>query len=316
MDGSRNHVIEVLRFVAAAAIVVLHLPTLGWSGSWGVDMFFIISGFVMMLSTQTRHEKFLVKRIIRIVPIYWIMTFAVFLVALLMPSVLNNTSADPAHLMKSLFFVPFDKNGAGHFPVLFVGWTLNYEMFFYVIFAVALGINAKYKDVITALVLFGFVIALRPVAGFLPDVYGNLIILEFVLGLALFEIINQRRPGRLILYAVIYVLPLIFYDDAITNRAYRFGAPCFLAALVSLVVFRRVKFPKLMVTLGGASYALYLSHAYIIQFCDKVLKLFSNGTQANCMATAGVFIMTLIAAVLIYKTLEVPVTKWLRKKWV
>ncbi len=62
-------IIEFMRFIAASAVVCVHLPIVG-SGEWGVDLFFVISGFVMMSSTATGTEKFYVKRLIRILPIY------------------------------------------------------------------------------------------------------------------------------------------------------------------------------------------------------------------------------------------------------
>jgi peptidoglycan/LPS O-acetylase OafA/YrhL len=315
MDSSRNQIIEVLRFLAAAAIVVVHLPTMGWPyASLGVDMFFIISGFVMMLSTTKNHDQFFLKRLIRIVPIYWVLTIVIFIVALLAPEVLNNTSGSVADLMKSLLFIPFDKNGAGHFPILFVGWTLNYEMFFYAAFAAALYLNFKNRDLVVGFIFLGLVVLLQKQDAFLLQVYSDPIILEFVLGFALFEVLGQRRPGRLLLFVLIYSAPLILTDIEISHRAYKFGAPCFVMALLALHFFRAVKFPKTIVTLGGASYALYLSHPYVIQFCDKVLNIFDHGLMGRIITTLIVFAVTCVIAILIYKVFEHPVTQSLRTR--
>ena len=121
--------IQLLRFLAALAVIGVHLPLIN-AGGFGVDIFFFISGFIISYVTIRGRDHFLLKRIIRVVPIYWLLTFGVFGLAAIAPTLLNNTTADLVHLAKSLFFVPFDKNGSGLFPVLFVGWTLNYEMFF------------------------------------------------------------------------------------------------------------------------------------------------------------------------------------------
>ena len=131
-DGLQNKItnIQVLRFIAAFSVMMVHLPLIGF-GIWGVDIFFVISGFIMMYVTEKNHKNFFLKRLIRIIPIYWILTFGVFSVAILKPDLLNNTTADYEHLLKSLFFIPFNKNETGHFPILFLGWTLNYEMIFY-----------------------------------------------------------------------------------------------------------------------------------------------------------------------------------------
>ncbi|OTA19619.1 acyltransferase [Xenorhabdus beddingii] len=133
MDKQKYEIIEIMRFIAASAVVCVHIPTIE-IGHWGVDVFFIISGFVMMASTKNSGENFFIKRIIRVAPIYWLFTLGVFMIALIAPKLLNNTTPDFINLFKSILFIPFDKNGIGHFPILFVGWTLNYEMFFYFLF--------------------------------------------------------------------------------------------------------------------------------------------------------------------------------------
>ncbi len=315
MDSSRNQIIEALRFLAAAAIVVVHLPTMGWAyASFGVDMFFIISGFVMMLSTTKTHDKFFFKRMIRIVPIYWLLTMFIFSVAIIMPEVLNNTSGDMADLAKSLFFIPFDKNGVGHYPILFVGWTLNYEMFFYAVFALALFLNFKNRDLIVAIAFFGLVFLFHGNERFLFQVYGDPIILEFILGFALFEVLGQRRLSRLLVYALLYFSPLILADITLSHRAYKLGFPCLIIAALALHYLKNVRIPKLIVMLGGASYALYLSHVYVIQFCDKVLHVFQFGQMASVIMTMIVFALTCVIAVVIYRFFERPVNQWLRAR--
>ncbi len=168
--------LELLRFVAALLVVLFHLPSIG-IGEFGVDIFFVISGYVMMLSTATGSHQFLLKRLIRIVPLYWAATLAVFLIALLIPSLLNNTSANLVHLIKSLLFVPFDKNGTGHQPLLTIGWTLNFEMYFYLLFAVGCALSHRYRAVITASLLVGFIVLLGQGESFLARVYSDAIVL-------------------------------------------------------------------------------------------------------------------------------------------
>ena len=143
-DGLQNkiEIIQVLRFFAAFSVMMVHLPIIGF-GIWGVDIFFVISGFIMMYVTENNQKNFLIKRIIRIVPLYWILTLGVFSIAIFYPDLLNNTTANFEHLIKSLFFVPFDKNSSGHFPILFLGWTLNFEIIFYILFSISLFFQKK-----------------------------------------------------------------------------------------------------------------------------------------------------------------------------
>ena len=78
-DGLQNKIdsIQILRFLAAFSVMMVHLPLFGF-GAWGVDIFFVISGFIMMYVTESNERNFLVKRIIRIVPLYWMLTMGVF----------------------------------------------------------------------------------------------------------------------------------------------------------------------------------------------------------------------------------------------
>lgn len=77
--------IQLLRAIAATAVVVYHIP-LFREGAWGVDIFFVISGFIMALVTERSTRHFFAKRVIRVVPLYWLGTFGVFGVACCCPT--------------------------------------------------------------------------------------------------------------------------------------------------------------------------------------------------------------------------------------
>ena len=106
---TKNSSIEILRFIAVFAVVFYHIPNIGF-GSFGVDLFFVISGFVMLLSTEQNSDNFFLKRLTRILPTYFIFTIVIFFIAFNFPELVNNTTADFNHLIKSTFFLPFNKN--------------------------------------------------------------------------------------------------------------------------------------------------------------------------------------------------------------
>ncbi|MFZ0607334.1 MAG: hypothetical protein WAM75_06630 [Xanthobacteraceae bacterium] len=118
----------------------------------------------------------------------WLGTLAVFAIAGIAPSLLNSTTTNVTELIKSLFFIPYVKdNGLTH-PVLFLGWTLNYEIFFYGIFAFALSFGARLAPiiataVITSLVLIGL---LFPIHTEPFQFWTRPIMLEFLLGVWIF----------------------------------------------------------------------------------------------------------------------------------
>ena len=137
--------IQILRAVAALAVVVMHIgielrywakATLTWTeaGNAGVDLFFVISGFIMVFIAWDRFGSrgapvdFFVRRLIRIVPLYWLVTTGY---------VLANSYPASRIITSYLFVLDFSANAAP-LPVVLQGWTLNYEMFFYLVLALAL----------------------------------------------------------------------------------------------------------------------------------------------------------------------------------
>src|SRR5689334_8064102 len=102
-------------------------------GSFGIDVFFVISGYIMARildsGSPPSGDFFFRRRILRIVPPYWFFTISLFCAAAVAPQVMGATRADSAELIKSLLFIPFVKEDGRTQPLLFLGWTLNVEMF-------------------------------------------------------------------------------------------------------------------------------------------------------------------------------------------
>lgn len=311
--GQKLDVIEAIRFIAAISVVFVHIPTVG-VGHFGVDTFFIISGFVMMLSTARSHDNFFLKRVIRIVPTYYLFTLGVFCVALISPTLLNNTTPNIEHLLKSLAFVPFDKNGAGHAPILFLGWTLNYEMYFYLLFAVALAIQPGYRAPLTTLLIFAVWYLSAGSELFPLQVYHDFIVFEFVIGMLIYLALYGQDWRQFAMTLAILLLAMALSDDTFGHRFYKFGLPSAVLITLALALLGNISFPKLILTLGGASYALYLTHPYVIQVFDKITHWFSGTSTQQAAALILSLILTNILAVGIFLYLEKPLGRYLRAK--
>lgn len=161
--SSRINSIECLRGISALLVVCYHYreflnditPKLGHmlfeNGRIGVDIFFVLSGFAIYLSTQAPSEqvvrRFLLRRFFRIVPLAWLLMAVVWLIT---PGISALTT------LKSVLFIPLSPESAPFFGynILPVAWTLTYELCFYVLFALALGVAPRQRGlVVTALVL-------------------------------------------------------------------------------------------------------------------------------------------------------------------
>tara|TARA_B100000886_G_scaffold124102_1_gene83613 strand:- start:584 stop:1567 length:984 start_codon:yes stop_codon:yes gene_type:complete len=323
--GLQNKIesIQVLRFFAAFSVMMVHLPVFEF-GIWGVDIFFVISGFIMMYVTKNNEKFFLLKRIFRIVPLYWILTLGVFVLAIFIPEVLNNTTANIAHLIKSLFFIPFDKNGTGHFPILFLGWTLNFEVIFYFLFFLSLVFFKENRMIACSIFIIIFLVLNKVFSekNFIFETYANDIFIEFIFGMVLFTIwkryknkISTNLTNHFICLTILLVSIFIlnYYNF---SRSISYGLPSLILAIYFLFFLNHLKFPKILISLGDASYCIYLLHPYVIQFFYKILEINKYDIIIELVFTLIISIIVFIISLLVYKFIEFPINGSLRKKFI
>jgi peptidoglycan/LPS O-acetylase OafA/YrhL len=279
--------IQFLRAGAALAVAVMHyqmdaqraglsdgLPFFFRMGNAGVDVFFVISGFVMVYSSQalfgtTRGPfKFFLRRVARIVPIYWIITSIYIAMAVAIPAFGKGYS--PSSIAGSCLFIPVERVSGVVEPVVGQGWTLNYEMLFYAIFAIAIVARPRIAVAAVALALAVLVVAGRIFTLPLPfSFWASDIVLEFVFGAALGLLRGLRIPKAAgwVLIAGGVALTVI-----VTQALdYVSGPRCILFGLPAALIVAGASFPDFspnrrrwaaLTLLGSASYALYLSHSF------------------------------------------------------
>lgn len=184
--------VQYARAVAALSVLIFHAAQrsgLDFAiGARGVDLFFVISGFIMWtvsIERETTPSAFMIARVKRIVPLYWIATSFLVLGALLgaFPTLRQELSG--SHVLQSLLFIPHVSPGSGEiWPVLVPGWTLNLEMFFYGLFAVSLVLTPAVRLAALSILFLALVAAgvvLRP-ENAIALTYTNPLILEFIAG--------------------------------------------------------------------------------------------------------------------------------------
>jgi peptidoglycan/LPS O-acetylase OafA/YrhL len=329
--------IQVLRAVAALAVVAFHFSVslqqdfhltndpLFSAGASGVDIFFVISGFIMSYTTARPDQRsptaFVFKRLARIVPLYWVMSLAIFVVALAAPALLRSVTASPADLLRSLFFIPYVRPDGMMEPILFLGWTLNYEMFFYAIFAASLLISRRYYLVIT----MGAILALTTVGRFVhggpfTTFYTNGLMLEFVWGCLLF-LVFQRWPKRLTGLSWLWILGAAlllvqnFFELGLPREIEK-GLPAVL--IVGGVLGASMKDGALRRTfarIGDASYSLYLGHPYALELSAKIaIALLGASVVSATLAGIVGLAISILAALASYALLERPSNDWIRRR--
>jgi exopolysaccharide production protein ExoZ len=341
-------VVQVLRALAALMVAMHHAQydaaavaaragqpftyskLLPWTA--GVDIFFVISGFIMVYASADlfgRREGprlFLGRRVARIVPLYWAVTTLFLLIALIVPSAINSAAPSVWQVVASYLFIP--TTGAdGHVqPVYTLGWTLNYEMFFYVLFALAIVLQRAQAVVAVTVALLLFVVVRPFVAPLSPTLafWGDPIVLEFVFGMVL-GLMRTRGVSlpfavRLMLAAAGLVLlhfDLVRPDAPLPLPAIvAYGIPA--ALLVAAAAFHRDsetpwRFERPLAALGDASYALYLVHPFAIRVLRELVLALGVGALLGPWAFVGIALVLAVAAALaVYRLFERPTTQALR----
>jgi exopolysaccharide production protein ExoZ len=267
--------IQVLRGLAAVLVVIFHafqwLDDQFWIGAAGVDVFFVISGFIIWRVAAREAQSpasFLWRRFTRVAPAYWVATGVVAAAVLVDPLFLPQVAVTPAHLFLSLAFIQHRDPHGLIFPLLPPGWSLNYEALFYGIVGLALFAPPRRRlAVVTAalfaVVAFGF--AVPPAYGFI----ANPMLLQFAIGawLGRQESLGLRlEPKAGLGFAISGALILAaLWVAGFRNEFFRpllWGAPAamIVAGFVALEGHPRFKPPAFLIRLGDASYAIYLCH--------------------------------------------------------
>ena len=328
--------VQYLRAVAALAVFYFHLSEafknhsssngvpIEQIGAAGVDLFFVISGFIMAMivwNRPTTFSGFLKDRLIRIVPLYWMLTLVVFAIAVFAPTLLGSTKADLLQLFHSLVFVPYGVNESSSVPTLVVGWTLNYEMFFYCIIACFAGFAKDRWLIATSTFICGASLAgffIQPSNGYVAF-YLDPIILEFPMGILVFHYWrltsnkqNKFFSGALFVASII-AIALLFNKDPGQYRFIYWGIPAalLLYAALNVITFKS----EGLRLLGNWSYSIYLLHVFLIMGFHKVLvPTLPTMTIPWFLMVATVTVSLIAVSAISFYVFERPVTRWLKSK--
>jgi exopolysaccharide production protein ExoZ len=279
--------IQVLRFFAAAAVIAFHAAgvapdgfkvpdgaaafALSYGGR-GVDLFFVISGFIIFYATHISYAthgarltaaEFLRRRVERIVPLYFFVIFAVTILGVTLPATFGTPGwFTPRHILKSLAFIAFTD---GEMPVVYVGWSLEYEMYFYLAVALLMALTRDvWRNIVmifSALVTLGRIPGVDAALGHY-SFFADPLILEFVFGVIVSGVFVNGRVSWPIQAAAACAIAAVLVTDP-ASRVIVSGVPsaCLVAA-AAFVSRKRIdpSWPELaMARLGDASYSIYLA---------------------------------------------------------
>jgi exopolysaccharide production protein ExoZ len=339
MSSNKLEGIQILRGYAAMLVVVTHLWSVGVLsstlrfgriGGLGVDIFFIISGFIMCYSLKDRlgaddSFTFLKKRVHRVFPVYLIVLIP-FLAQYIYFGSGEKTSVDTMLVAGNLLLLPSFFGGEDYRMLVGPAWTLIYELFFYVLFAGAI-CSSKSKDraIYTVMIFIVSMVAVVNLSGLKGErlqwanfqyMIGDTLLFNFVIGCICYFV--WRKYGRAVFNfwtavgsAIVLTIVALALGKAGFPRIISLGLPASGIVLVFLFAeFKTRSVTKLLLFLGSASYSIYLVHAVIAHW--KYIILASCASE-NDLTGALLTVGAVAAGCIFYVIVEKPISRVLHK---
>ncbi|MGY8661253.1 acyltransferase [Bradyrhizobium sp. UFLA05-109] len=339
--AARPQLVSIQYLRALAALMVLVTHALYWplesrneallvTGRLGVEIFFVLSGFIItVIGGEARFEPiaFARNRILRIVPMYWVATLLVVGLATASPSSFLTTVPTTEGIIKSLLFIPSDMPKA---PLLRLGWTLDYEAFFYLVFGSLFFVRSATRTALLAILFVGLIVIGRVIdqPSHVQDFYTSPSLLGFLVGAGvgrLYQLGLLQRLGRIqvlgLLAAGALSLSVLYRTDPdvhllLFHLSMSFGAMTIVVAVIWAEEAGRLPVVPAFRFLGDASYSLYLFHFFAMAAAWAIgRKLFGPVSAFNYAPLAVAAIAAgLTAGCLAYWYLERPILNWTRQR--
>lgn len=335
--------IRTLRAIAALLVVYFHTQDMINSkvypdyfstgiGAVGVDIFFVISGFIMYYTSKDSFQngeslKFLKNRAIRVIPAYYLFTTIMVMLLVALPQLFGNLHFELDHVISSYLFIFSENNEGVVGTVLGVGWTLVFEVFFYGLFAVMLMFNKKFFfPGITLIFLLGNVIGLIfSTAPAWTTVFSSPIVFEFLFGCIvgyLYLKINKLNLISSVTFILLGMFGVIYFtfnnyvgDYLGWARVWTLGIPSALLVYGMLQFERNIKIitPRLVKEVGNSSYSLYLIHSFILSGFGTLVApiLYKQGFSVILIVVIALS-LCIFGGWISFKFFELPATRFLK----
>ncbi|MBW4480163.1 MAG: acyltransferase [Tolypothrix brevis GSE-NOS-MK-07-07A] len=305
------NLLQVFRGLAAVMVILAHCDLIfnqnfqkdffgkifNFGGS-GVDFFFVLSGFIILyihqsdIGNRSKLKSFVIKRVTRIYPIYWVVLTLKLSASLFFAYDPDTGKRNILEIFKAFILFP-QRQEILSSSFLGVSWTLSFEVFFYIIFALLIGLKPKLCfPIIFAWLLLTFAHFIGvfdlPKDSFMLNFLLNEHNLEFFLGcLAAYIVSKHKIPQEMTLIclgAFLYTLGAInyYYKLVDISSVISFGIPSMLLVVgsTSLEMRKHVDVNKFLIYIGNASYSIYLMHGFVINNITKfLLKVAPDITQ-------------------------------------
>ena len=327
--------LQYLRALAVFLVLLIHISDKSSQygtglldfrdGRFGVDIFFIISGFVMYYTTLDKKDgfssikSFLKHRVIRIIPLYWFLTSIALTVYIVTPQYVNH-SGGTTDVLKSYLLYPTNDR-----YLLSVAWTLSYEFYFYIIFSCTFFFSKYRIPFLVSAILLPVIIGLNievSNSSILLNFFTNSLLLEFLFGVFIAKTYKSKyfrkvevSISSLVLFVLSYTMYL--YGYKLGYRGLDLGIPAMFLVIFFLTLEEKIKVycNKWIMNIGESSYSIYLTHLFLLAAAGLVYKKIDiHSVVAECLFISLMLIGSLLSGYITYHLIEKRFTLYLRRK--
>ena len=340
--------IQAARGIATFVVIVAHvqlyvagkmnlpdlMPFYGVVGA-AVDSFFVVSGFIMVYASERLFGQpggmriFFLRRLARILPMYWITTTFVVIYLLATYGSLDAGGAPLSYVIASYLFIPITRPDGWGTPVHGVAWTLNYEVFFYTLFGCFVFLSRRRIVIVLSTIFIALALASLAFGPF-PNPWGfwsHPLILEFALGMGLALAYRDGvRIGATAYWGLLAVATAVllwsawrgdFFPPSANERLFIWGFPTFL--IIAALVLSRTPaltgpFWRFWGFIGDTSYSIYLIHPLTITLPRLFLARYIAPTDAPWLYVALMMVLAFVPGILAYVYLEKPMLDYFQRK--
>lgn len=328
--------LQLMRGIAAILVLFFHVTflflTLNYNffygifkqGDAGVDLFFVLSGFVIYymhnkdIGISEKGREFFTKRFIRVYPIYWLILIFLVPIYFLVPLFGIEEIRNSGNLIKSILLIP---QNIEYMP-LGVAWTLSHEILFYLMFGLLIILKKRFSfPIVTTwisvtIILFiltsSFGFSVNYLFGFIFSPFN----IEFLGGAIVAHLFLKNKLKYGLGFIALGILGFVISQFIQVDRVILYGIPSILLiyGMVSYEATKKIKFPILFTFLGDASYSIYLTHYPLLSAINKVfLKIHFYNTVGYFIATSLIVICTVAVGCLCHLLLEKPLIKTVKR---
>lgn len=332
-ETKKIEVLQVLRAYGAFSVFTSHffgdynIPIITMGGQLGVAVFFVISGYLLIITTAGDMKYFLAKRMIRLLPLYYMLTVSLIILWSIKPEYLHTSIIDRESVIKAFLFIPNRIKGEGDRlliqPILPIAWTLYLEVFVYIVYFLVYGMTANHnctgKIVVVILAILHIITELTGTDNVYLSIYGSKVMLYFMMGMIIALCLpkdNMSKQKRINIVSVGIGLACFLLAEQCYGQISYIKIIFVTGMFLGIITYTRSYiFPTLFVKFGDISYSFYLLHYFAIKFFARILHTeHIENVGIICVLFVTCFLFTTGLSYVSWQLVECRFGNYLRKK--